>query len=466
MNIPLILHNPIWLRDLRLIVRLPTFFLPFLGQHLFFAFLLGGQFLMPADAQAAGSIDTLLWTVASLYTLVVIPLTALNSISDELHEGRGELVLLTRLTASAIAYGKWLAHATLSLLFLCSNLPYFVLRLYFGRYELWTDLILLGLLWAGSLLLSAIAVCLSAYLSRSLKLLFFLVFILLGLISGFDAMRGRFVYDLPLHHHLADLLLVLVLLLAPFAVLMIEFAVLRLRSAVEKHYSPIRYLGLYLMWALTAAHAWTTHHELLLLLGSLLGAILVLASWSQPCLFLPWLYRPFLRFGLFGRWAGRLFFYPGWPTGLFYTWLVLCPLLVSFSQSWSEEKVPVLIAAMAIWLIVLLPTGISLFFEEKYPQCRSMKFYTIVQMVGFASMAILGGISYSHKGLEFLVLIPWVGLSHVLAKVSTAQFFMLVAYPLLFLLLWISLYLKRASLAPRIQACETAALAELALPQT
>ena len=103
-----------------------------------------------------------LWIVIGIPVLLLIPVTALDAIAGERPRGALETVLLTRLSARSIAWGKWAAYVSQTALLLSSVIPFLVLRYFEGGVDIWADLRLLGAQFAISTVLVAGTVALAA----------------------------------------------------------------------------------------------------------------------------------------------------------------------------------------------------------------------------------------------------------------------------------------------------------------
>ena len=92
------------------------------------------------------------WIMAAVLIAGVMPLSGFGALTDEIQDGTLDLLMVTKLTATKIAIGKWCALVAQTLLMCITILPYVVMRYFAGEVDLPSELILLE----GLLLLSCV----------------------------------------------------------------------------------------------------------------------------------------------------------------------------------------------------------------------------------------------------------------------------------------------------------------------
>jgi ABC-type transport system involved in multi-copper enzyme maturation permease subunit len=86
-------------------------------------------------------IDGIFWSTLFATLLIMAPLRALGALSTEMDARTMDLLLLTRLDAWRIVWGKWVSLMTQTLLLVVALLPYAVVRYFFGSVNIAQDLV-------------------------------------------------------------------------------------------------------------------------------------------------------------------------------------------------------------------------------------------------------------------------------------------------------------------------------------
>lgn len=130
-----------------------------------------------------GMIDGMFWAAMFVTLILLGPLRALSGLSAELDARTMDLLLLTRLDAWRIVWGKWVSLMAQTLLILVTLLPYAVVRYFFGSVDLIGDFqTIIAFLGIGAFLTG-----LGLWLSGLHRALRFLI-IILGVIFSFSAL--------------------------------------------------------------------------------------------------------------------------------------------------------------------------------------------------------------------------------------------------------------------------------------
>jgi hypothetical protein len=117
--------------------------------------------LVTGAAESADAVRWLLDGLSFLALCVVLPLCGFSALAAEIQSRTLETLVLTRLSAARIVFGKWASLAAQSALVAVSLVPYFVARYAFGGGELIPELTTLAAQWLGGVVLAAGVVCLS-----------------------------------------------------------------------------------------------------------------------------------------------------------------------------------------------------------------------------------------------------------------------------------------------------------------
>ncbi|HEY1048714.1 MAG TPA: hypothetical protein VGE39_03125, partial [Prosthecobacter sp.] len=130
------------------------------------------------NAEAQGWFDGIITLVLCL----ILPMRGFSAMADELKSGTLDMLVLTRLSAGRIVFGKWASIVSQSLLIALSILPYVVARYVFGGLDLFGEIAVLFYKWLGG------AVAAAAIIAVSTQRLFWVRALIVGLpvlIGGF-----------------------------------------------------------------------------------------------------------------------------------------------------------------------------------------------------------------------------------------------------------------------------------------
>lgn len=110
-----------------------------------------------------------------LAVVVIQPMRALTALSTEIRDNTIDLLLLTRLNAWGIVYGKWLCLITQSGLLLVAILPYLMMRYFLGGMNLFMEMAMLAAMFLIGGMICAGGVAMSAVRSLILRAIFAVV---------------------------------------------------------------------------------------------------------------------------------------------------------------------------------------------------------------------------------------------------------------------------------------------------
>ena len=94
----------------------------------------------------------------------------INALSSEITGNTIEMMVLTRLSAWRIVFGKWIAIVSQTALILVTIIPYLILRYFFGGMILAGELVFLALMFLTSMSLTAVMVGLSGNSTKLVRL--------------------------------------------------------------------------------------------------------------------------------------------------------------------------------------------------------------------------------------------------------------------------------------------------------
>ena len=131
-----------------------------------------------ASSDAAGSFASgVIFSMFAGAALFIQPMRGVNALSSEISDNTIEMMVLTRLSAWRIVFGKWIAIVSQTALILVTIIPYLILRYFFGGMILAGEMVFLGLMFLTSMALTAIMVGLSGNSTKLVRMLPFLGFI-------------------------------------------------------------------------------------------------------------------------------------------------------------------------------------------------------------------------------------------------------------------------------------------------
>ncbi len=366
--------SPMLVKELRQGMRARSFTLLFLV----FQILLG-TILLTASAvsssDSAGSFASgVIFTMFAIAALFIQPMRGITALSTEITGNTIEMMVLTRLNASRIVFGKWIAIVSQTGLILITIIPYLILRYFFGGMILLGELVFLALIFLSSMSLTAIMVGFSgtnAKLIRSIPILG--VVVLINVIPSLLFRGGFNTFMTACTMSDWDSLLGVVAYICFIAYLgwcALSHGISSIAPAAENHSTLRRLIALGLV-CITAAIGFfykvDAHIPPIMFAIILLPA--TLTALTEPSFLLPPVYKPFLKRGLIGRIAS-VFLLPGWPTGVIYTTLLIVISVMGIAG--TSTRTPAGVINDEYWTVslaltggILLPALLSAYFSKQ-----------------------------------------------------------------------------------------------------
>lgn len=345
--------SPIVVKELRQGLRQHGFTLLFIFLQAIMGIVVFGSLLgsTPGDddgLRAGITITGFFFTLFAIAALCVQPLRGLNALAGEIKPGTIDLLLLTRMDSWRITVGKWLALFSQTCLLLIAILPYLIMRYYLGGMQLFNELLGLFTMLVVSGAITAAAVGFSATTSVVLRGLF-----AIGLLFGIfafavggaaslvigSAMRGA---PFSLDPSQADFFLGYAGFLVATIFIgyyFLEMGATQIAPPSENRSTRKRLLGL-LVVAITL---WVTpwDPEPKFVIAGILVFLLLIDAITENPEFTASVWKPFRRFGPFGRLLGS-FLLPGWHHGAIFAGLLLAfyfgSSLVQFNEAGSMDR--------------------------------------------------------------------------------------------------------------------------------
>lgn len=384
--------SPMLVKELRQGLRAKTFVILFLALQALLAVVLLSAIGASSDGDSGITVSKVIFFFFSLAALIAQPLRGVGALHQEIKGQTIDLMVLTRLGAWRIVLGKWVAIVSQTALLLTAITPYLILRYFFGRMDLFAELLLLLLVFFASAVFTALTVGLSAVSSilvRGLLPLGLAIFLGSGI---FEIIFDRndlqqLIQVCTLQEKNSGWGVLLMLLVGGYlAWIALALGASMIAPMAENHSTSRRLVALGTM-AVLGVLGWASEipREGMAALLMLVGVPAVAIALNEPLQLLPPICRPFVRFGAMGKLAGR-FLYPGWPSGVLFTGLMIAAttaLLFSRPDAaypYSGRQNQFLIVAMIVTIgTLLLPAIIVRIFSRKIR--ASLGFYILFGVV-------------------------------------------------------------------------------------
>lgn len=359
--------SPVMVKELRQGLRTNTFSILFLVLQgilmlVIFSVASAGDY----NDSAGQSLSNTLFLLFSLAALIIQPLRGVSALSKEVKGQTIDLLVLTRLSSWRIVFGKWTSLFAQTLLLLCTLIPYFIMRYFFGGMQLFSELLLMLTITFFSGIFTAVAVGLSGNKSPIVRTLlpgiatFFASLSILGFFlgAGADELLVFFNFD-----DLNSFLIFggSIVCALYFGYYFLEIGAEAIAPPAENRSTRKRLISI-LALILGILPLALADPAAAISAGIFLLSFMAAVTLSERGEFPPSICRPFLRFGILGRIAGR-FLYPGWYTGVFYLVLLAIPIFLILwweSGTFFARSLPFR-DSLESWCTVLMFTGQALF---------------------------------------------------------------------------------------------------------
>ncbi|MGC4017173.1 MAG: hypothetical protein QM755_22075 [Luteolibacter sp.] len=316
-------------KELRQGLRAKTFVIVFLILQGLLGLILLVASAGATSAHAGEKVSEIVFVFFSLTVLVVQPLRGIGALTGEIRGQTIDLMVLTRLSATRIVLGKWVAIVSQSALIAATIFPYLILRYYFGGMALFPELALVLMVLFVSAAFTAITVGMSASGSVIIRGILPIIAagVLIVYIFGFG-FSGKLL-DLINVFTFTDGAKTCGLLAFIIGTIHISWCLLSLGSSAiaphaENHSSLRRVLALaVLIVTPLLLHGTGIHSTAAIGIWLALAALPVASALTENLTLIPSVATPFVRRGPLGKLAGRVL-YPGWPSGVMFTVAVTC----------------------------------------------------------------------------------------------------------------------------------------------
>lgn len=402
--------SPMLVKELRQGLRTRSFtglFLTFQGLLAFLLLVAGASF----ESDGAGSfVSGAIFTLFAIAVLIFQPMRGVTALASEITGNTIEMMVLTRLSAWRIVFGKWIAIVSQSALILTTIIPYLILRYFFGGMVFLGEIVFLALIFLTSMSLTAVMVGLSGKSTKLVRMVPIVgIIFLMSTLPRFMMFGGGF-KDMMNFFTLADRDAVIGVLGYISFITYVGWCALShgtsiIAPAAENHSSIRRIIALALT-IFVAGFAYKIDSEILMMLFAIILVPAVLTAVTEPSLLLPPLCKPFLKRGLPGRVAG-LILLPGWPAGVFFTLLLVTISIAGILISPNLLDRETSIIALALLGAFLLPALLSsLFSKSDDKRLTNFMVFLLVLVIFSVVPAIFANMNNNEIYLWFFVWNP------------------------------------------------------------
>ena len=320
--------SPMLVKELRQGMRARSFMMLFLIFQGLLAFILLSAGAASGADNAGSFASGIIFTLFAGAALMIQPMRGVNALSSEITGNTIEMMVLTRLSAWRIVFGKWIAIVSQTALILITIIPYLILRYFFGGMILIGEMVFLTLMFLTSMALTAVMVGLSANSTKIVRVLPILGFVMLLQAVPMFMFRGGGFTNFMSFCSLSDwesriAIASYLCFIAYFGWCALSHGTSVIAPVAENH-STIRRLvalGLVILTVAIGFHDAVDPRILPVVLGIILAPAIITAV-TEKSILLPPVAKPFRQRGWPGRMAA-IFLLPGWPAGVFFTALAL-----------------------------------------------------------------------------------------------------------------------------------------------
>jgi ABC-type transport system involved in multi-copper enzyme maturation permease subunit len=411
--------SPMLVKELRQGMRAKAFIALFLSLQIFLAVILLSAAAASTSDHVGSTISGIMFTFFAIAVLVVQPLRGTGALSSEVKGNTIDMMVLTRLSAWRIVFGKWVAIVSQSALLLSTIIPYLILRYFFGGMNLVSEIVLLLLMFLTSMALTAVTVGLSGCASviiRSLLPMFGIPILLIMMLQGMFFMSMRGSSDIMDAFNLATPESRIGVAAYTFAIAYLGASMLSLGAsliapAAENHALPRRIVAFFL---LLLAGAIGCHPEVegwfVAMMVSIIGIPALITALTDSAPYVSTITDRFARFGPIGRALGW-FLHPTWPSGILAGVLMgavgLATIAIhlfggNHSYGMDDEEATIL---LAIFGGLIFPAAWQVFLFKGEGQ--RLAHYLLLAVGSFVLSMVLTGLASSMNNGWFLWFFAW-----------------------------------------------------------
>jgi hypothetical protein len=380
---------PMLVRELRQGVQSGVFAWTFIGiQAAMFALMTWavGTFGGGPGGIPAREFSAFFWLAIAAAIVVVVPLRGLTAVSSERQGNNLDLVRLSRLSATRIILGKWLAIACQGVLVATALLPYLVLRYFLGGVDVVNDLEAFGWMAVAALAVTAAALALSTQpLWMRIGICAFVV--MAGFVPAVELLEEVSRSRRGLGGVSVATRVGIIAGIALYTAAFLEYAAARIAPAAENHAGRKRLLAIAsaIAWVILGICGSRNAAGFTMLFTAPLMLCLTIESLLEKPVPIATLYRPFGRWRSLGRVAAMVFT-PGWVSGLPFVGIVSCLCTIGWcawiASNWGDGEDVVIGFTIACLIVSALLFPLP--FLVHMPRVRArFLYYALIQLLCF-----------------------------------------------------------------------------------
>jgi len=321
--------SPILVKELRQGLRAKTFIAVFLSLQAVLALILFAASAGTTSGSVGTIISTVIFVFFSIAVLIVQPLRGIGAVSSEIKSNTIDMMVLTKLSATRIVFGKWFALVSQSALLLATVIPYLIYRYVLGEMNLVGEVVLLILIFLTSMAATAVTVGLSGSSSIILRTLlpivaipvfgYFALYLMFSRGFGGPSLIDRLSLDTTDSRVMVSVYIVCI---AYIAWSMLSWGSSVIATAAENHATVRRLIVLAVsgiaIFFMTSSHV---DADFIPLLFTLVTLPAIATALTERSFVAPSVRESFSKRGILGKFVG-FFLSPGWPSGVIFTFLL------------------------------------------------------------------------------------------------------------------------------------------------
>lgn len=439
--------SPMLVKELRQGMRARSFTVLFLVFQGVLAFILLTASAVTGSDHSGSFASEVIFTLFAIAALFIQPMRGISALSSEISGNTIEMMVLTRLSAWRIVFGKWIAIVSQTALILVTIIPYLILRYFFGGMILAGELVFLALMFLTSMSLTAVMVGLSGTSTKLVRLFPIVGMIFMANVGPSYMFQGgfnNFMSFCTLSDGESRLVIgSYVAFIAYIGWCALSHGTSVIAPVAENHSTLRRLIALGLA-CIAAASGFldAVDPNVLLLVFAIILTPAVVTALTERSTLLPPVCKPFLKRGLPGRIASIVLL-PGWPAGVFYTLLLLAVSATGIAIAGSSTprtnlQLEMITASLGVFGGLLLAALLAaIFTKQEDRQFTNFMVFLLFSILLAVIPMIFASINNKEKLLWFFIWNPPVSVfmtsggtfnkDEVLAVVAMVDAIILVA---------------------------------------
>lgn len=406
--------SPMLVKELRQGLKGYGFMILFIAMQAILAFYIFGAAFASSYDDTGNQISTIVFFLLSMVTLIAQPLRGMSAISAEVKENTIELMVMTKLSAWRIVFGKWISIVSQSALIIIAVAPYLIVRYFFGGMQLFPEIMVLISIFILSASFTAITVGLSAipsFLLRGIASAGIAITVYTVSTHMFDS-RGSYQelldicgFATAIHTSVYSLILISAIYLGWLA---LDFGASYIAPVAENRATPRRLIALLLI-LLTACIFLFAPANMMVALPIIIGLLAIpicIISLTESSFLLPNVSASFISRSPIVS-LSRYLLYPGWQSGIWYSLLLYLITIISISLVPPHDRMPFYSFITITFSCIVFPLTISkLFFAKKHHLFTSYIIVLLASAVLFIITIFVIDITKVDKIALFMSWIP------------------------------------------------------------